>query len=84
MGDAGKGWLRSGRGTPTISQPPWKTHRVDIPWGEKWWLLLEAGQDEGTEHQGKVDVECGKAERIQDLTLGGRRGGASEHQSPPG
>lgn len=31
MGNAGKGWLKSGCGTPTTFQLPWKTHRVDIP-----------------------------------------------------
>lgn len=46
------------------------TYCVMILWGEQRWLLLEAGQDEGTEHKGKVDVESGESERIQDLTLG--------------
>lgn len=70
-------------GLPT-TRLPWKTHRVDILGGEKWWLLPEAGQDEGSEHQGKVDVEGGEAEGVQDLALGGQRGRTSEWQSPPG
>lgn len=83
-GSAGKGWLRAGRGSSTPTQPPWETHRVDVLRGEKRWLLPEAGQDEGKEHQGEVDVEGSEAEGVQDLALGGQRGGASEHQAPLG
>lgn len=84
-----KGWgmlerARSGRGTPSTTQLRWKTHRVDIFGGEKWWLLPEAGQDERREHQGKVDVEGGEAEGVQDLALGAQWGRTSECQAPPG
>lgn len=41
-----------------------QTHRVDILGGEKRWLLPEAGEDEGGEHQGKIDVEGGEAEGV--------------------
>ena len=49
-----------------------KTYRVDILRGEKRWLLSEAGEDEGREHQSKVDVEGREAERVRDLALGER------------
>lgn len=81
-GSAGKGCLRAGRGISSPTQPPWETHGVDVLWGEKRWLLPEAGQDEGREHQDEVDVEGSEAEGVQDLALGGQRGGASECQAP--
>lgn len=53
--------------TPTLLR---QTHCVKILWGKQRRLLLEAGQDEGTQHEGEVDVESGESERIQDFTLG--------------
>ena len=41
-----------------------KTYRVHILGGEKRWLLSEAGEDEGRQHQSKVDVEGREAERV--------------------
>ena len=64
MGDAGEGGAEEWAVAPPLPPTSIKTHGVDILGGEKRWLLPEAGEDEGREHQGKVDIEGGEAEGV--------------------